>query len=90
MGFRRCNVGLVLNVSNDHLGLKGIDTIEDLAKVKRIVTEVAKDCAVFNADDINCLRMADHTDAKRIAYFTMNPKMISFVGILERAASRRF
>ncbi|MEE2903778.1 MAG: cyanophycin synthetase, partial [Myxococcota bacterium] len=74
MGYRKCNVGLVLNVSNDHLGLKGIDTIEDLAKVKRIVTEVAKDCAVFNADDINCLKMADHTDAKRIAYFTMNPK----------------
>ena len=74
MGYRRCNVGLVLNVSNDHLGLKGIETVEELAKVKRIVTEVAKDCAVFNADDINCLKMADHTDAERIAYFTMNPK----------------
>ena len=29
---------------------------------------------MFNADDINCLKMADHTDAERIAYFTMNPK----------------
>jgi cyanophycin synthetase len=38
------------------------------------VVEVARDCAVLNADDMNCLKMADHTDAKRIAYFTMNPR----------------
>ena len=35
----------------DHLGLKGIDTLEQLAEVKRIVVEVAQDCAVLNADD---------------------------------------
>ena len=74
LGYRSCDVGLVLNVSSDHLGMKGIDTVEQLAEVKRIVAEVARDCAVLNADDIHCLRMADHTEAKRIAYFTMNPK----------------
>ncbi len=74
LGYRNCDVGLVLNVANDHLGLKGINTLEELAAVKRIVVEVARDCAVLNADDIHCLRMADHTEAKRIAYFTMNPK----------------
>ena len=35
----------------DHLGLSGIDTLEQLAEVKRIVVEVARDCAVLNADD---------------------------------------
>ena len=50
------------------------DTLEQLAEVKRIVVEVARDCAVLNADDIHCLRMADHTKANRIAYVTTNPR----------------
>ena len=52
---------------------QGIDTLEQLAGIKRIIVEVARDCAVLNADDINCLKMAAHTDAERIAYFTMDP-----------------
>jgi cyanophycin synthetase len=74
MGYRNCNVGAVLNVTADHLGIKGIDTLEQLAEVKRIVVEVARDCAVLNADDIQCLRMADFTKANRIAYVTMTPR----------------
>jgi cyanophycin synthetase len=74
MGYRHCNVGAVLNVAADHLGLNGIHTLEELAEVKRIVVEVARDCAVLNADDLNCLKMADHTEASRIAYVTMNPR----------------
>jgi cyanophycin synthetase len=74
MGYRSCDVGAVLNVSADHLGLKGVDTLEQLAEVKRIVVEVARDCAVLNADDVRCLRMADHTKASRIAYVTQNPR----------------
>ena len=52
LGYSSCNVGAVLNIANDHLGLKGIDTVEQLAEVKRTVVEVARDCAVLNADDI--------------------------------------
>ncbi|MFO0663083.1 MAG: cyanophycin synthetase [Polyangiaceae bacterium] len=74
MGYRNCNVGAVLNVTSDHLGSKGIDTLEQLAEVKRIVVEVARDVAVLNADDLHCLKMASHTEATRIAYVTMNPK----------------
>jgi cyanophycin synthetase len=74
LGYRTCDVGAVLNVQADHLGDRGIETLEQLAEVKRIVVEVATDCAVLNADDIQCLRMADHTKADRIAYVTMNPR----------------
>lgn len=74
MGYRHCDVGAVLNISSDHLGLKGVRTLEELAAVKRIVVEVARECAVLNADDIRCLQMADHTEAKRIGYVTMNPR----------------
>ena len=73
MGVRTVNVGAVLNVQSDHLGLKGIDTLEQLAEVKRIVVEVATDCAVLNADDPNVLKMSGYTDAKVICYVTMNP-----------------
>jgi len=74
MGVSEVNVGAVLNVQADHLGLKGIDTLEQLAEVKRIVVEVATDCAVLNADDPLVLRMSGHTDAKNICYVTMNPQ----------------
>jgi len=73
MGLRSCNVACCLNVSGDHLGQGGIDTIEQLAEVKRIPVEVATDAAVLNADDRLCLSMADYTEAARLCYVTMNP-----------------
>ncbi len=74
MGVPFVNVGAVLNVKSDHLGLKGINTLEELAEVKRIVVEVARDCAVLNADDENVIRMSAHTDAKHLCYVTLNPQ----------------
>ncbi|NUO75312.1 MAG: cyanophycin synthetase [Lysobacter sp.] len=73
MGVSEVNVGAVINIQSDHLGLKGIDTLEQLAEVKRVVVEIAKDCAVLNADDPNVLKMSAYTDAKVICYVTMNP-----------------
>ena len=73
LGYRRCDVSACLNVASDHLGLKGIDTLEQLAEVKRIVIEVARDTAVLNADDQLCLNMADYTQAEHVCYVTMNP-----------------
>ncbi|MEK6216470.1 MAG: Mur ligase family protein, partial [Boseongicola sp.] len=72
MGYERCDTGAVLNINADHLGLKGVETLEDLARVKRIVVEVATDTAVLNADDELCLKMAGHTKAENICYVTMN------------------
>src|SRR3954463_11954845 len=70
MGVRHCDVGAVLNVKSDHLGLRGIGTLEQLAEVKRIVVEVARDTAILNADDPLCLKMADYTEAKHLCYVT--------------------
>jgi len=66
-------VSACLNVSADHLGLKGIDTLEQLAELKRVVVEVAQNTAVLNADDDLCLKMADYTQADHVCYVTMNP-----------------
>ncbi len=74
MGVPFINVGAVLNVEADHLGMKGIDTLEQLAEVKRIIVEVAKDCAVLNADDVNVIKMSADTEAKSICYVTVNPQ----------------
>jgi len=73
MGVPEVNVAAVLNVQSDHLGLKGIDTLEQLAEVKRVPIEVATDCAVLNADDPHVLKMSGYTEAKVICYVTMNP-----------------
>ena len=73
LGFPECNVSACLNVSADHLGLRGIDTLEQLAEVKRVPIEIATDAAILNADDPHCLAMADYTDADKLAYVTMNP-----------------
>ncbi|TMQ70752.1 MAG: cyanophycin synthetase [Candidatus Eisenbacteria bacterium] len=70
LGYRKCSVGAVLNIQSDHLGLKGVETLDQLAEVKRVVVEVATDTAVLNADDPRCLRMADHTQAKHVCYVT--------------------
>ena len=73
LGYRRCDVAACLNVASDHLGLRGIDTLEQLAELKRIPIEVARNTAVLNADDELCLRMADYTQAEHLCYVTMNP-----------------
>lgn len=73
LGYRDSDVSACLNIQPDHLGMKGIDTLEQLAEVKRVVVEVANDTAVLNADDLQCLKMAEHTKAKYICYVTMNP-----------------
>jgi cyanophycin synthetase len=53
LGYERNDVAVVLNVQPDHLGMRGIDTVEQLADVKAVVVEaVPRDGhAVLNADD---------------------------------------
>ncbi len=74
MGYAYCDVGACINVTRDHMGLRGVDTLNDLARVKRVVIESAKHTAVLNADDTYCLKMAGYTKASNIFYVTMNPE----------------
>jgi cyanophycin synthetase len=74
LGYKMADVGVVLNVQSDHLGLKGIHTIEDLAKVKSVVAEMVRKggVTVLNADDEQCVKMAPYCREK-IIYFSMRP-----------------
>ena len=53
LGFHKCNTAIVTNVAADHLGLKGINSIEDMARVKGVVAEsvMPEGYAILNADD---------------------------------------
>jgi UDP-N-acetylmuramyl tripeptide synthase len=72
LAFDRCDVGMVLNVSPDHLGLDGVDTVEDLAQVKAVVPLAASRAVVLNAEDPLCVAMARrvHPDVE-VVYFSM-------------------
>ena len=72
LGYPVCDVGAVLNVEDDHIGMEGVETLEQMAEVKRVVVQAAQDTAVLNADDALCLAMADHTKARHLCYVTMD------------------
>ncbi len=74
LAFDACDIGVVLNVSADHLGIGDIDTIEQLASLKSVVPETVMPSgyAVLNADDPLVAAMAKKVKAQ-IAYFSMNP-----------------
>ena len=74
LGYNFCDVGAVLNVASDHLGLGGIDTLDALARVKRVVAEVTRGTVVLNADDEQTLKMAAFSPAKQVMYVTRNPE----------------
>jgi cyanophycin synthetase len=61
----------VLNVTADHLGIKGIDTVEDLARVKSVVVENVKrrGHSILNADDPLTVKMARHAGG-RVSWFS--------------------
>lgn len=71
VGFQTCDVGVLLNVSSDHLGFGGIETLEELTRLKSVVTESVKPEGydVYNADDPLVMSRADKTNGKTI-YFS--------------------
>lgn len=73
LGFSRCDIGIITNIQEDHLGLSDIDTLDDLARVKAtVVKSVKKDgWAILNADDEHCMKIASELDCN-IAYFSMD------------------
>src|SRR3954468_18474102 len=72
LGYERNDVGVVLNVQPDHLGLRGVDTLEQLADVKAVVVEAVprNGFAVLNADD-PLVRAMRRRCSGRIVWFTM-------------------
>ncbi|MCZ8144048.1 cyanophycin synthetase [Flavobacterium sp.] len=73
LGFSRCDIAIITNIQEDHLGLQDIHTLDDLARVKSVVVRsVKKDgWAILNADDEHCMKIAQDLSCQ-IAYFSMD------------------
>lgn len=75
LGYDWSDVAVVTNIAEDHLGLRGIHTIKDLARVKAVTVErVFRDgYAVLNAEDAMTPLILGHADC-RIALFALDPR----------------
>jgi cyanophycin synthetase len=73
LAFDKCNIGIITNITEDHLGLNGIHTIEELAKVKSVVARSTFDdgFAILNADDDIVYGLRDELDCN-IALFSIH------------------
>lgn len=73
LAFRYCDVAIVTNVAADHMGLGGINTLEQMARVKAVVPESVfpHGYAILNADDDLVYKMKDDLDCN-VALFSMN------------------
>ncbi|WP_187264133.1 cyanophycin synthetase [Pontibacter beigongshangensis] len=83
LAFRQCDIGIVTNVAADHLGLKDINTIEDMAQVKAVIpkTVCPDGYAILNADDDLVYQMADGLSCK-VAFFSLeeqNPRVLKHI-----------
>ena len=77
LGYDLADVGVITNITEDHLGLNGVETLEDLAYVKSLVVEAVKKtgCAVLNAEDPMTPVILESVWVKTIL-FTKDPQMI--------------
>lgn len=73
LGFSRCDIAIITNIQEDHLGLNDIHNLDDLARVKStVVRSVKKDgWAILNADDPQCVKIANELNCQ-IAWFSMD------------------
>jgi cyanophycin synthetase len=73
LGFHNCDIGIITNVAADHLGLKGIHTLEDMAKVKAVVAEsvMPSGYAILNADDPLVSQISKNVVCN-VAFFSLN------------------
>lgn len=78
LGYDLADVGIITNISEDHLGLDGINTLEELAFVKSLVVEAIKKSgyAVLNADDPYCITIAKGLSGN-IIYFSTQKNQIT-------------
>lgn len=81
LGFSQCDIGIITNIQEDHLGLKDIHDLKDLARVKSVVVEsVHKNgWAVLNAEDEHCVEISKDLGCK-VAFFSMdenNPVIVN-------------
>lgn len=71
LGFGKCDIGVITNIQEDHLGISDIHTLDDLTRVKSVVINAVKKdgWGVLNADNEYCVRIGKRAECN-IAYFS--------------------
>ncbi len=72
LAFSQCDISIITNISSDHLGLHGINTLEELTQVKGVVAHSTKDSgyAILNAEDDRVYALKDELNC-HVALFAM-------------------
>jgi len=72
LGFDNCDIAVLTNIQEDHLGVSDINTLADLQRVKSVLIESVKadGWAILNADDEHCLKIGQKTNHCNVAYFS--------------------
>jgi len=70
--FHKCDVAVCLNVTEEHLKQGEIETLEEMAVIKRALLERASTAAVLFADDERCLAMIEHLGAANICLVSLH------------------
>ncbi len=73
LGFHSCDIAIVTNIAPDHLGLRGINTVEQMARLKGVVPETVRPdgYAILNADDELVYNMREGINCN-LALFSMD------------------
>ncbi len=75
LGFSHCDIAVITNIQEDHLGISDIHTLDDLARVKEVVVKAVRNegWAILNADNKHCVKIAKDVKCN-LAYFTLDEK----------------
>jgi len=98
--FKWCDIAVCLNVTEDHIGLGNIETVEQMAELKRALPERAREAVVLFADNEHTLTMVERMKARRICLVSMESSrdellaghggVVNCCCVLEEAGGRDF
>lgn len=92
LGFDTCNIAVLTNIQEDHLGISDINTLDDLRRVKSVLIESVREdgWAILNADDQHCLKIGQKTTHCNVAYFSMDAENLAIIEHCRKGGTAAF
>lgn len=85
--FDKCNVAVCLNVTEEHIEMGEIESVEQMTRIKRSLLEQASDAAVLFADDLNCLSMLGHVSANIIVLVSLKSDVVQLRALANKESA---
>lgn len=74
LGINECEVGILLNIRDNHVGTGTIRSIRQIQSAKSLVVKHARDLAILNASDHHCMEILPQLRARKIALVSSSPQ----------------